>query len=41
MLHRVLVQEWRDAEVAGIETVDESMLMWEVEKVKVSVVIHQ
>ena len=41
MLCRVPDQEWRDAEVVGIDTVDEAMLLWEVEKVKVNVVIHQ
>ena len=41
MLHRVSDQEWRDVEVAGIETVDEVMLLWEVKNIKASVVIYQ
>ena len=41
MLRRVPVQEWRDDEVAGIETVDEATLLWEVEKVNVSFVTRQ
>ena len=41
MLCRVPDQEWRDVEVVGIYTVDEAMLLWKVEKVKVNVVIHQ
>ena len=41
MLRKVPDQEWRDAEVAGIDTVDEAMLLWEVKNVKTNVVIHQ
>ena len=29
---RVSSQEWRVAEVAGIEMLDEAMLLWEMEK---------
>ena len=41
MLCRVPDQEWSDVEVAGIEMVDEAMVLWEVEKVKASVVVRQ
>ena len=41
MLHRVPDQEWRNVEVAGIDTVDEAMLLWEVKNVKANVVIYQ
>ena len=41
MLRRVPDQEWKDVEIAGIETVDEAMLLWEAKNVKASVVIHQ
>ena len=41
MLRRIAVQEWRDVEVVGIDTVDEAMLLWEVKNVKANVVIHQ
>ena len=41
MLRRVPDQEWRDVEVAGIDTVDEAMLLCEVKNIKANVVIHQ
>ena len=41
MLCRVLDQERRDAEVVGIDMVDEVMLLWEVEEVKANVGINQ
>ena len=41
MLRTVPDQEWRDVEVAGIDMVDEAMLLWEVKNIKASVVIHQ
>ena len=41
MLRRVPDQEWRDVEVAEIDTVDEAMLLWEVKNIKANVVIPQ
>ena len=41
ILHRVPDQEKRDVEVAGIDMVDEAMLLWEVKNIKANVGIHQ
>ena len=41
MLRRVPDQEWTAVEVAGIDMVDEAMLLWEMKNVKENVVIHQ
>ena len=41
MFRRVPDQEWMDVEVAGIDMVDEAMLLWEVKNIKTNVVIHQ